>query len=103
MTDQIDNPEQGVVAPRDREVTEATEPNVKFVGKSSIADEKGKTSEVDTADDMVPRWRRSGSLEFKLPEGAVQKAGWNYDKAGDLIRAFPGEFKPVVDKGAKRR
>lgn len=77
------------------------EPNIQFVGKVDVIDkETGKvTKELVPAED-VPRWRRDGMTQFRLPEGQEQLDGFYHKEAALLIRAFR-DFKPLVSKGDK--
>jgi hypothetical protein len=73
----------------------APEPNVIFVGKKK---EGGKLVGIEDPE-LVPTWRRDGSVQFKLPSGEEQLAGFYHPEAARLISAFPADFKTFRKKG----
>ncbi len=66
---------------------------VKFVGTRSEGGEDVKQEE-------APTWLRSGYEIFDdLPASDIQLSGFNYARAQELCRAFPGLYKLVTEKG----
>lgn len=67
---------------------------IKFIGKKTYYDGQVlKQRPVD--DDKIPRWRRSGSLVFHLPDGATQKRGFTHPLSSEILKRWPSKFKPV--------
>jgi hypothetical protein len=62
-------------------------PFVKFIGTRIVHGETERLTE-------APDWLRSGEHIFDdLPDSETQLKGFNYERAAELCRAFPGLYK----------
>lgn len=71
---------------------------IRFVGKITKYFGQKKTL-VPIQSEKIPRLRRSGSLVFHLPEGEIQKKGFEHPLGEELLRRWSTKFKKVVGKG----
>lgn len=62
--------------------------NIIFVGRHRDGREK-----------EAPKLLVTPEQVFRLPDDATQKGGFYHERAKDLIRAFPADFKHFVKKG----
>lgn len=80
-----------------------TSPNIKYVGKSRIVNKKtGVLELVSSPPERIPTLRFDGMKRFDLPDGKTQLAGFYHEQAMDLIKAWPKDFKPIIEKGGKK-
>lgn len=77
-------------------VVRGPEPNIRYVRRKLQLDKKtGAIAVQPVGPDNVPTYRKDGEMEFKLPSGEAQIAGFHHPDAVRLMRAWPKDFKRI--------
>ncbi len=80
---------------------EGPEPNVRFIGKPEVIHVKINAQGKEVVIEVLPptKINHGDTKPIFLPEAEVQRAGFFHERAAEIVRLYPAQYKLLTTKG----
>jgi len=77
------------------------EPNIRFVGKDEVLKDKLDASgnEIVMAAEPPAKINHGDTKPIFLPDAEIQRAGFFHERAAEIVRLYPTQYKLITEKG----